>query len=288
MKRIIACQECKRQWDVTRYQVGQKLRCVCSHVMEVPRIRSLTPDVHHCEACGAARTDAKSACNYCGATPVADSARMSLVCPFCFHRTPKGSKFCSSCGETIHAAQLDMKTGKHACPRCVKPKLVNRKVGAFVVDECPGCSGMWVEYETFNRLVDQQAAREETHVKGSRQGGPKKSQLTEKVAYIKCPACRRMMNRFNFARVSGVIVDECHEHGVWLDSDELEKIAAYVSSGGLRHTKALDELDAKQKIALERASMPSLGSMNQIPHYTSDRDHDTPLGSVLELIGRFF
>jgi len=32
--------------------------------MEVPRIRSHTPDVHHCQACGAARSSAKGACAF--------------------------------------------------------------------------------------------------------------------------------------------------------------------------------------------------------------------------------
>ncbi len=286
MRRLIACQECKRQWDVTRYQVGQKLRCVCSHVMEVPRLRSHTPDVHHCEACGAARSDAGSACTYCGATPVADSARMSLICPLCFHRTPKASQFCSTCGESIHATELNAKTGKLTCPRCEKPKLVNRKIGAYFVDECPSCSGMWVEYETFKRLVKQQAARAQEEVNGARTGGPSKSSLTEKVAYIKCPDCQKMMNRFNFARVSGVVVDECHEHGAWLDSDELAKIAAYVATGGLKHTQTLDELDAKVEAVRSREQLAN--PMHQIPHYTSDREHATPLGGVLELLAKLF
>ena len=31
-----------------------------------------------------------------------------------------------------------------------------------------------------------------------------------------------MMNRINFAKASGVVVDECRAHGVWLDNDELD------------------------------------------------------------------
>ena len=287
MKRLIACQECKRQWDVTRYRVGQKLRCVCSHVMDVPRIRSHTPDVHHCQACGAARPSAKGACAYCGATPKADSARLSLVCPFCFRRSPQESQFCSSCGEGIHAAQLDAHTGNLKCPRCVKPKLVNRKVGDFTVDECPGCSGMWAGAEAFHRLVKQQVAREQNNVRKARRRGPAKSTLTEKVSYIKCPECGQMMSRFNFAKASGVIVDECRAHGVWLDSDELAKIAAYVSTGGLRHTETLNKLDKK----LATSKLGVLGQSGQaggISHCTTERDHDTPLGAVLELVGRLF
>ena len=291
MKRIIACQECRRQWDVTRYAVGQKLRCVCAHVMEVPRIQSYTPDVHHCAACGAARPPTSDPCGYCGAVPEEEAARLSLVCPFCFHRTPGKSRYCSTCGEAIRPARLDAKTGNLKCPRCVRPRLVSRKIGSVSVDECPTCSGMWTSSETFTRLVRQQAAREEEErLPSIRSRGPKKSKLTENVRYIKCPECQRIMNRFNFARVSGVIVDECRAHGVWLDADELGKIATYVSTGGLQHTQRIEEEEAARRRL--RASPAPPGSLVTTV-YSAGRDGagsepETPLGAVLELLGRLF
>src|SRR5262249_47279073 len=41
------------------------------------------------------------------------------------------------------------------------------------------------------------------------------------------------MLRKNFGESSGVIVDLCKHHGVWLDHRELERILAFVSAGGL-------------------------------------------------------
>ena len=41
------------------------------------------------------------------------------------------------------------------------------------------------------------------------------------------------MVRKNFARISGVIMDECGRHGIWLDSGELEKIRQFILSGGI-------------------------------------------------------
>jgi Zn-finger nucleic acid-binding protein len=37
------------------------------------------------------------------------------------------------------------------------------------------------------------------------------------------------MQRRNFQRISGVIVDACRRHGTWLDADEIERIAGFVS-----------------------------------------------------------
>jgi Zn-finger nucleic acid-binding protein len=257
--RLIACQECKRQWDATRYRVGQKLRCVCNFVMEVPPLRSYTPDVHHCQSCGASRAPGHTPCQYCGAVPVRDSADLTLVCPLCLRRTPKESKFCASCGERLNPGRLDATTGELVCPRCRDPKLLNRKIGQFMVDECPSCSGMWVEAKAFDGIVRQQAERGKEEYRGGEGTNPERSKLDRtqtKVAYLKCPACGHGMNRRNFMRASGVIVDECRADGVWLDCDELGKIGAYVASGGLEHSRKLLRTEEEQTrpVAMEPSS----------------------------------
>jgi hypothetical protein len=63
------------------------------------------------------------------------------------------------------------------------------------------------------------------------------------------------MNRRNFMRASGVIVDECRADGVWLDCDELGKIGAYVASGGLDYSRELlrEEEEQTRPIAMEPA-----------------------------------
>jgi len=40
------------------------------------------------------------------------------------------------------------------------------------------------------------------------------------------------MQRRNFRKSSGVILDVCVEHGSWLDADELEQITGFILSGG--------------------------------------------------------
>jgi len=48
------------------------------------------------------------------------------------------------------------------------------------------------------------------------------------------------MQRKNFARRSGVIVDWCGHHGTWLDAHEVEDIAAYILAGGLERQSSPD------------------------------------------------
>ncbi len=287
MKKLIACPECKRQWDVTQYRVGQKLRCVCNEILEVPRVLSHTPEIHHCAGCGGPRPPASvEPCKYCGAVPDRDSANLTLVCPFCMHRITKGSLFCSSCGQTIQPGQLDAKTGKLVCPRCSKTRLVNRKVGDFTVDECPTCSGLWVEVSAFDRIINQQAEREKSEYRrGGPSGQPARASLTpEKVVYLKCPDCSRHMHRRNFGRASGVIIDECHDHGVWLDCDELGKIAAFVASGGVAFGRKLEAEEAAAGKPTGVGPLPA--GISMLPG--GRRPEETPLGSVIEVIRFLF
>lgn len=41
------------------------------------------------------------------------------------------------------------------------------------------------------------------------------------------------MQRKNYGRKSGVIVDICAKHGVWFDLHELEEVLAWLRSGGV-------------------------------------------------------
>ncbi len=66
-----------------------------------------------------------------------------------------------------------------------------------------------------------------------------------KVRYAPCPQCAQLMNRINFARCSGVIVDICKGHGSWFDRDELTRIVEFIRAGGL------DAARAKEKAAIE-------------------------------------
>ena len=293
-RRLLVCQECKRQWDVTQYEVRQKLRCTCGFLMEVVRMQPRAPEVQHCESCGAARQRSKVACEYCGAVPTLTASKMGLVCPFCFCRTADDSKYCQSCGKVIQPGTLDAASGGLHCPRCSEATLGNRQIGAYTVDECPACGGMWIGQQVFERIVNQQVQeREEKEYSHT----VKVFGEVSAVLYVKCPECLRHMNRHNFARASGVIIDECRQHGIWLDHDELEKVAAYVATGGLRRTKQIELRDMEEKAQRLRAQIKTrtgAGSDLDVPILAYTR---TPadavviheVGSaVLQAIGELF
>ena len=63
------------------------------------------------------------------------------------------------------------------------------------------------------------------------------------------------MNRVNFGKVSGVIVDVCKAHGTWFDPGELTRVVAFAAAGGLERTRAREKLERRD--VREPKSRPS-------------------------------
>jgi len=53
------------------------------------------------------------------------------------------------------------------------------------------------------------------------------------VRYRKCPSCGEPMLRRNFHGSSGVVVDVCGPHGIWLDRGELATLIEFASTGAM-------------------------------------------------------
>jgi Zn-finger nucleic acid-binding protein len=69
-----------------------------------------------------------------------------------------------------------------------------------------------------------------------------------RISYVPCPDCRQLMNRSNFARASGVIIDTCKKHGVWFDAEELPRIIGFIQKGGMEIARQRE----RNEIAQER------------------------------------
>jgi Zn-finger nucleic acid-binding protein len=63
------------------------------------------------------------------------------------------------------------------------------------------------------------------------------------------------MNRMNYAGHSGVVINVCRNHGIWLDRDEIRQIVTFISSGGLdrarqAETEELNEAERAKSVAI--------------------------------------
>jgi Zn-finger nucleic acid-binding protein len=126
------------------------------------------------------------------------------------------------------------------------------------LDECPKCNGLWVELETFERLCADRTAQ--APVLDPRMAGTTlMSRKPEKIRYGKCPDCQKIMNRVNFAKTSGIIIDRCTNHGVWFDADELRLVVEFVKAGGLdiARRKEIKTLEEERYLAYFRKSIDS-------------------------------
>jgi hypothetical protein len=58
-----------------------------------------------------------------------------------------------------------------------------------------------------------------------------------------------MMNRVNFGKISGAVVDVCKGHGTFLDAGELHQIVTFIGQGGLERARArqIEELQTEQR-----------------------------------------
>lgn len=135
--------------------------------------------------------------------------------------------------------------------------------------ECEKCFGLWLDVASFEKVCadrEQQSA-----VLGMATHAAATATEPAKVNYVPCPECAQLMNRMNFARCSGVIVDICKQHGTWFDRDELSRIVEFISGGGLNAARAkektaLDEERAHLRDEQRAFELHRLNTMNADDH----------------------
>lgn len=141
------------------------------------------------------------------------------------------------------------------CPRCksaMRQVMMDR--GASI-HACAGCGGMFVGARAwcmFMERPDLVTAIEKRLPKR----GPSPGAL---VPMVTCASCASQMERGRFAASSGVVVDVCPRHGVWLDEGELGRVADYARSP----TRIVDAPDAHpvvQAVQQERMRMEAIAA----------------------------
>ena len=204
----------------------------------------------HCPNCGAAVEPDAGRCRYC-------QARLATVsCPSCFTLGFEGAAFCHKCGAARIRREEDDAAAK--CPAC-QSGLHRIDVGSTPLLECTGCDGIWVDADVFERMC----AQRESQTAVLQRLAPRSAvKSTAPVRYRPCLRCGKMMNRVNFGRLSGAVIDLCRGHGAFLDAGELHQIVTFIQEGGLDRARAqkIEELregerrlnDLERKAVIER------------------------------------
>ncbi len=262
MRLLVACPQCKRQFDATGRAVGSRFRCHCGTVLKIRRPHGHDAAVVRCSSCGGPRQEQSTACGYCGADFTIHEQDLNTVCPQCLARVSDRAKYCHHCGVALVPETLAGANTSYPCPACDgASRLRHRQIGGVALLECPRCAGFWVARNVFDHLVEQASRNAlglDLRANAPTPGG-NSARNGEKWSYRQCPHCRKLMSRINYGRRSGVIVDRCREHGVWFDIDELAQILDWVRLGGLKEARRCQAEDAaRQK---QRESLAKLAKI---------------------------
>lgn len=195
-----------------------------------------------CPHCGAAADPGKPRCAYC-------EARLATVsCPSCLALMFDEATFCTACGARWARTE---RPSEVKCPAC-RAVMGDVAVGDVHLLECSRCDAVWMDVTAFERIcADQESQAAVIHHRPTAPpaGGGR-------VGYRPCVRCGTMMNRVNFARLSGTVIDVCKGHGTFLDRGELQAIVRFIQGGGLERARRrqLEELKEQERRLREQAA----------------------------------
>jgi len=175
-------------------------------------------------------------------------------CSSCSAPLPANTACCRYCGTrndmdftAVGRFAASREESSRQCPHC-RIRLQTIRLtpdGAFVIERCNNCFGLFFDPQELQAFLEISVAQayevnftEITNINRERavvQG--------RRVRYVNCPECGKFMNRVNFGYRSGVVMDQCKQHGVWLDNGELIHLMEWKKAGG----QLLDEQNRKAR-----------------------------------------
>lgn len=172
-----------------------------------------------CKNCGAPLLIGTSNCRYCRSSVDIDLSGRHYYTG----NKPEKARQCPSC-------KIDMEILNVAGTK--KP---------FYLDRCPKCLGLFFDIGELDLILNEVAegVRNMNHPHLSALKNIADQAMEAATFYRPCPECAKLMNRQNYGQVSGVIVDRCRDHGVFLDAGELQKLSMWTKAGG--HLKEIPE-----------------------------------------------
>lgn len=117
------------------------------------------------------------------------------------------------------------------CTVCSEPLVADQHEGVHI-ERCPGGHGVWLDRGELraiaeSELADRPVHEEQSEVAAEGSGMRAWSAALTSEGERACPACGRPMKKSPYGYESAIVIDECHEHGIWLDAGELERVEAY-------------------------------------------------------------
>lgn len=202
-----------------------------------------------------------------------------MSCSGCFETIFEGSNFCPLCGSrAISPDSLEDRIAGD-CPRC-RRKLSRIDVEGVIIDECERCFGAWCDLDTFEAICSEKERQASVLKRFAERDSRDHS---EEIKYVPCPVCGDLMNRNNFARVSGIVIDTCKPHGVWFDEQELPRIVEFITMGGLDLARQKE----KARIDEERSRLKQEQFTAAVDRFKSEKSGVYRTGGSISAIREF-
>ncbi|MBI5484610.1 MAG: zf-TFIIB domain-containing protein [Deltaproteobacteria bacterium] len=196
-------------------------------------------------------------------------------CANCNAPLPDGSQLCAYCGDRndidlkgIHYFTTHAVDSPRTCPRCdTRLKSIDLKLnGTFLIERCDQCMGLFFDPGELEALLDATVSNVFLIDRVGLDGINLRRQPDQyPVSYIKCPVCSNLMNRVNFGAKSGVIIDRCKAHGVWLDGGELRHLMEWMKMGGQLLNQERQEQARLEELKRESEQRQKLAAYSSEP-----------------------
>ncbi|HEY6873148.1 MAG TPA: zf-TFIIB domain-containing protein [Geobacteraceae bacterium] len=165
------------------------------------------------------------------------------LCKSCSAPLPANTCQCGYCGtrNDMDFAAVDRYTvarepSRRQCPDCaiqLQTVRVDTGAGLFAIERCERCYGLFFDVGEVQAFLDASVSPAfAVNLREIATINEERSSFSRPVRYIKCPECGVLMNRVNYGSMSGVVVDQCKEHGMWLDNGELVHLMEWKKTGG--------------------------------------------------------
>lgn len=229
-------------------------------------------------------------------------------CTNCSAPLPQDSIRCEYCGSRndtdfkgVHYFTTHELESERTCPRCsIRLSTIDLGIdGRFLIERCDECLGLFFDPNELETLLQATVANVFTIDRRRLNSINTTKSSDYGVSYLKCPVCSKIMNRVNFGIKSGVIVDRCKEHGVWLDGGELRHLFEWMKAGGKllqqerdeeqRRNEMREQEKEKRKLQLEHSSQGTYSDDSSFTIFGGQlKKSDPDLFEVVARAVRFF
>jgi Zn-finger nucleic acid-binding protein len=186
------------------------------------------------------------------------------VCKSCSAPLAANTNVCRYCGvrndvdlQEKRDYTLVGQDSERICPNCqTRLQTIDLKInGHFYIEHCPTCFGLFFDPGEIETVLESSVSGVFTvNSELIDNINQERYPAQQKVKYRKCPVCQVLMNRVNFGYRSGVVIDRCSAHGIWLDSGEITHLLEWKKAGGqLLHQQQAQQTQAAANSASKQS-----------------------------------